>query len=322
MKSFEQPRPKALSLNGLLEVASALVGLATLAGFLGKCWWIFELTTHFRPHLAVVAGIFAVLWAIKRRWRWTMFTGATAAINIGLVLALFWPPKQTATGQGTHLRLVSVNLHASNTHTELALEFLKRMDADVVLLMEVNERWMKALTPLRDRYPEVIAELREDDFGIALLSRVAATNSQVIYPGEAEVPSISTTLLVGGQAVRLLGTHPLPPGSAEYANGRNQQLREIAALARKANEPMIVLGDLNVTPWSPFFTELLRAGGLQNTSQGRGLFASWPADLPLGRIPIDHCLITPNLKVRDKQTGPQIGSDHLPLIVELEVPKP
>jgi len=322
LKLFEQPRQKALSLNGLLEVVSGVTGLATLAGFFGKLWWLPELTTHFRPHLAVAAGIIAVVWVIKRFWRWAIFSGAVTGINALVVLRLFWPAGQSAAGAGQHLRLVSVNLHASNPRTELALEFLKKTDADVVLLMEVNQHWMEALNSLRDRYPEILAEPREDDFGIALLNRVAATNSQVIYLGEAEVPSISTTLLLNGQAVRLLGTHPLPPGSAEYAKERNEQLREIAALARQSDEPIIVLGDLNATPWSPCFSELLREGGLLNTSQGRGLYASWPAGLPLMRIPIDHCLISPNLKVLDKQMGPQIGSDHLPLMVELEVLKP
>lgn len=76
---------------------------------------------------------------------------------------------------------------------------------------------------------------------------------------------------------------------------------------------------MNVTPWSPVFSDLLREGGLLNTSQGHGLFGSWPAWLPAGRIPIDHCLVTPDWQVDSKRLGPDIGSDHLPVMVDLRL---
>ncbi|MBC8097513.1 MAG: endonuclease/exonuclease/phosphatase family protein [Akkermansiaceae bacterium] len=299
-----------------------LCGVVTLTGFLGKLWWLLELTSHFPLHLAVASALFTGIWALKRRWRWTIFSGAVTAVNALLVLALFWPVNQSAPAAGQRLRLVAVNVHTANLRTELVLDFLQKTDADVVLLMEVNQRWMDALSSLSNRYPEIIAEARSDNFGIAMLNRVAATNSAVIYLGEAEVPSIRTTLLINGQTVTLLGTHPLPPGSAEYASLRNDQLRQITAAVRESSAPTILLGDLNATPWSPYFQELLRASGLRNTSQGRGLYGSWPAGLPVGRIPLDHCLVSPSIHVVDKHLGPQVGSDHLPVVVDLQIPTP
>lgn len=294
--------------------------VATLTGFLGKLWWLFELTTHFPLHLAVASAVFTCLWAIRRRWRWAIFSGVVTAINASLVLAVLLPVHQTTVASGHRLRLVTVNVHTANPRTDLVLDFLQKIDADVVLLIEVSQHWMDAMASLSNRYPEIIAEPRSDNFGIALLNRVASTNSAVIYLGEAEVPSIRTELLINGQIVTLLGTHPLPPGSAEYSRLRNDQLRELAAEVRKSSAPTILLGDLNVTPWSPYFRELLRASGLRNTSQGRGLHGSWPAGLLIGRIPLDHCLISPSLRVNDRQLGPQVGSDHLPVVIDLQIP--
>lgn len=309
-------------MNGFLEIGSILCGVATLTGFLGKLWWLLELTSHFPLHLVIASALFTGIWALKRRWRWAIFSGAVTAVNAMLVLALFWSVNQSAPAAGQRLRLMAVNVHTANLRSDLVLDFLQKIDADVVLLMEVNQRWMDALSTLSNRYPEIIAEPRSDNFGIALLNRVAATNSAVIYLGEAELPSIRTTLLITGQTVTLLGTHPLPPGSAEYSRLRNDQLRAIAAHVRESTAPTIVLGDLNATPWSPYFRELLRVSGLRNTSQGRGLYASWPAGLPVGRIPLDHCLISPNLHVMDKRLGPQVGSDHLPVVIDLQIPAP
>lgn len=248
--------------------------------------------------------------------------GAGAAVNAVLVLSLLWPRAETVATAGPRLRLVATNVHTANERSDLVLEFLRRTDADVILLMEVNERWMNALKSLRTNYPQVIAKPREDNFGIAVFSRLPLTNSEVVEFGKAEVPSIAATVAVGGQNVFLLGTHPLPTGSAEYARLRNEQFREIAAHVRRCAMPAIVLGNLNSTPWSPYFNELLRDSRLKNTSQGRGLFGSWPAWLPFARISLDHCLVSASIRVIKKHLGPHIGSDHLPVVIEIQIPIP
>jgi endonuclease/exonuclease/phosphatase (EEP) superfamily protein YafD len=316
-----QPLPPSARLTvwGQLEVGVVLVCLATVTGFLGRLWWIFELTSHFRLHLALALGALAILWAIKRRWRLTAVCGVAAAVNAGLVSFLLWPADNPEATASPRLRLVALNVHTANQRSDLVLEFLRRADADVLLLMEVNERWLNALGSLRANYPHVIAESREDNFGIALFSRLPLTNMAVVEFGKAELPSITATIAVGGQGIFLLGTHPLPPGSAENAQLRNEQLRDMAAHVRRQTMPAIVLGDLNCTPWSPYFCELLRESGLKNSSQGRGLFGSWPAWLPCAKISLDHCLVAPSIHVSNKQLGPQVGSDHLPLVIDLQI---
>lgn len=303
-----------------MEVCAAGLALATFTAFLSRLWWVLELTSHFRPHLAVSLAALTVFWMFKRRWRMATVCGVCAMINATLVLALLWPNGKTAASAGMQLRLVTVNVHTPNARTDRVLEFLRTVDADVILLMEVDKRWMTALEPLHTQYPQVIAEPREDNFGIVMFSRVASTNGAVIHLGNTDVPSIGTTLLIGGQQIFVLGTHSLPPGDAAYARMRNEQLREIAAELRRRSTPAILLGDLNTTPWSPYFAELLRSSGLRNSSQGRGLHGSWPAWMPWGRIPLDHCLVSPGLNVLGKSIGPNVGSDHLPVVIELQLP--
>ena len=314
------PRSSRLTVWGLFEIAAVLAVLATLTGFLGRIWWIFELTSHFRLHLAVALGALGLVWAGKRRWRMSALCGVGAVVNAVLVLWLLWPAAESAATLGPRLRLVAINVQTSNERSDLVLNFLRDADADVILLMEVNQRWLDALASLRTNYPHIVAEPREDNFGIALFSRVSCTNSEVVEFGEAELPSIAATLEVEGQNVFLLGTHPLPPGSADNARLRNEQFREIAARVRRCATPAILLGDLNCTPWSPCFNDLLRDSGLKNTAQGRGLFGSWPAWLPWGRIPLDHCLVSASITVRNRRLGPRVGGDHLPVVLEVEVP--
>lgn len=315
----EPRRPSALTLSGLLEVTGLVLCLATLTGFLGRLWWLLELTCHFRAQFVVALGVLTLVWLVKRTWRHAAVCGVCAAVNLALVLSLVWPTDAGVSSGGARLRLVAINVDTANERSDLVLNYLRAADADVVLLMEVNERWMRALEPLTITHSKVIAEPREDNFGIALFSRRPLTNGTVVEFGSAGVPSITANVSVGEQEVLLLGTHPLPPGTSEYARLRNEQLREIAAAVRDRREPVVLFGDLNVTPWSPYFRELLRGSRLRNTSQGRGLFASWPAKLPPARIPLDHCLVSASVQVVDKHLGPQVGGDHLPVLVEFQL---
>jgi endonuclease/exonuclease/phosphatase (EEP) superfamily protein YafD len=58
-----------------------------------------------------------------------------------------------------------------------------------------------------------------------------------------------------------------------------------------------------------------------NVRDGFGLLPSWPTFLFFKwlMLPLDHCLVSNDIRVADARTGEPIGSDHLPLIVEIEL---
>jgi endonuclease/exonuclease/phosphatase family metal-dependent hydrolase len=103
---------------------------------------------------------------------------------------------------------------------------------------------------------------------------------------------------------------------------RNQELAQLADLARNAPTPVVVLGDLNVTAFSPVFVELLARSGLHDCAAGQGLNTTWPAQFPPLYLQIDHCLADPGIGVLGLRSGPWVGSDHFPLEVELALPQP
>ncbi len=71
------------------------------------------------------------------------------------------------------------------------------------------------------------------------------------------------------------------------------------------------------TPWSPHFRRLLRDSELRDVARGRGLSPTWyPTPLPLG-IPIDHVLVSDEIGVAQREVGPDLGSDHRAVRVEL-----
>jgi endonuclease/exonuclease/phosphatase (EEP) superfamily protein YafD len=117
----------------------------------------------------------------------------------------------------------------------------------------------------------------------------------------------------------VVASHPVPPISATNTSLRNQQVMELSRFLAGTEGPTILMADLNMTPWSPTFETLLDQSGLHNTGLGWGLQATWPAGVFLLRVPIDHVLVSPGVMVLNRMIGPHLGSDHLPVIIDLLV---
>lgn len=88
-----------------------------------------------------------------------------------------------------------------------------------------------------------------------------------------------------------------------------------------------MLGDLNITMWSPYYRKFMKQTNLKNSRQGFGILPTWPTKniysllppqlSPLFSIPIDYCLISPEFKVMSIYTINDTGSDHRALIINL-----
>jgi len=161
---------------------------------------------------------------------------------------------------------------------------------------------------------------RFDNFGIAVYSAIPLRNTDIKSFTEYDIPSIFAEVQWQGQTVSIIATHPLPPINAEYFKSRNQQLLELEKVISSTNTIHAVIGDLNTTMWSPYYRKFIRQTGLKNARSGFGILPTWPQGAPMLQIPLDHCLISPEINVLKIRTGGDIGSDHRPLIIDLVIP--
>ncbi len=305
---------------GLLSVATVLACVATLAGLLGRVSWLLELASHFRVQYLCVLLLGGAAFAVRRKW-WSLgFTAGFAVVNLFLVLPLYLGPAPPA-GAGPDLRALLINVNVANRQYETVAEYIASASPDVIVLLEVNENWLSQLGALREEYPFWIQAPRRGNFGIALLSRLPVTGAIRVI-GDVPVPSIAAQVDVHGRRLRLVAIHVLPPAGAANAACRRHQLRALGELAGSWSDAVVVLGDLNCTPWSPLFRDLLREGKLMDGRKGYGIKPSWPAGLPLLWIPIDQCLVSDRIEVKSFTVGPDVGSDHYPVLVELSLPPP
>lgn len=301
----------------LVAATGAVACLATVAGFFGRFWWVLDLAAHFRVQYLLFLASLALCLAFARRFRVSAALAGFAAVNLVLVAPLYLGKPAVPTDETQALRAVLINVNTANTQYERVTDFLSETDADFVVIEEINATWLEQLRELRTSYPHVEAHAREDNFGIALFSKHPFVQSGALYIGDTGVPSVFGQCEVGGKRLFVLGTHPLPPTGAGYSQARNNQLAEIPRFLESVSCPILLLGDLNVTPWCRSFRKLLRDTSLKDSAKGWGVQPTWPTFFFPLRIPIDHCLLSPELTVTSRRVGPYLGSDHYPVIIDI-----
>ena len=306
-------RPEFLWLLGLLCLASVLALLAPLG-------WPFELFAHFRVQYAAAAVLLAA-WFVWRRRRW--------AVVLSLALAAWhaWPGAErllaapvTAGCDGPAFSVVTANVQFSNEDHDAFLAWLDAHPADLVVVQEVTAAWAQVLVP-RPAYPHYELLSREDPYGIAVLSRWPLESvSQVDLAGDG-LPSLAGLVQVNGQPVRFFALHTHWPVLPELARARDASLQAAARLARSESVPVVLLGDLNLTPDAPAFHRLVDESGLRDVMQGRGWRPTWLAGFWPLALRIDHVFASPGLCVEQAEVGPDVGSDHRPVFARLALPR-
>jgi len=220
------------------------------------------------------------------------------------------------------LTILQYNVHSANQNYQALIDYVGKYKPDVLCLEEYNSAWHKGLSSLRNVYPYQIVRARDDNFGVAIYSRHPIQNGAILPLGTAGVPSAYCQLELNGKHWSILATHPLPPTTGASYELRNDQFQALAAFVKAdKGDSFILAGDLNCAPWSAHCINLLSASGLKDTRLGFGIGESWPVNCPVLRIPIDHVFVSKNVKTKVRRVEPSLGSDHLPVYVELTANK-
>ncbi|MCW5773555.1 MAG: endonuclease/exonuclease/phosphatase family protein [Rhodospirillaceae bacterium] len=320
-------RFKLLALVALYVGIAALV-VGTVAAEFGDRWWVADLFAHFRYHYALCAALLAlVAIAIGRR--------GMAAAALCLVVPQIWavaaPPRTAAVSDAppaARLRVMSVNVLVSNPRDDDVAAAVERADPDIVVLQEVSEDWDTTIARLARRLPHVApTDWRNRDRRLdnVLLTRFPIVESRVVYPPDPRYsfPHVEAILLIHGRRVKVLGVHPPLPKGPTLTAMRQSHLDFYARTAAATRDPLLIVGDFNLTPYSPRFRRLLRNGGLGYVHLGWSWPATWPSESRgayqrhVRGFPIDHILTSRHFAVVAARTLPDVGSDHYPLLADL-----
>ncbi|MBD2020149.1 endonuclease/exonuclease/phosphatase family protein [Leptolyngbya sp. FACHB-36] len=329
----------------MLKLASSIVGsigvLLALSGLLlvslgSYVAWGFpwELLSHFRVQYFVASVLLCLaslaLWRVGWLRPKALLLLAFVLVGLNAVEVVPWylPHSQqiskVAIKQAalTSVRILVANVNGNNDRYAPTIQMVRDEKPDVALFIEMNPDWVNELNAgLSDLLPY---RLPGQSGGLLLMSRQPLSQVQVNPPLDASLP---TLLQIGGKPVQFIGTHPIVPVRRTLFHRRNQQLDKLSRYVKTLDAPTIVIGDFNLTPWSPYYRRFIQQTRLHNASLGFGVLPTYPSPstlvktpkwlIPLVRIPIDHCLVSKQVRVSTLRTISHGNADHAAVVAEL-----
>lgn len=303
----------------LVAAALVLLGLASLAALAAPFGWAFELFAHFRLQYLAAALLLAALLAWQRR-------PALAAAALLLALWHGLPLVEragttTAVCDGPAFTVVTANVRYRNRDHARFVEWLRAHPADLVVVQEVTAEWAEILAS-QAAYPYRYLLSRPDPYGIGVLSRWPLESVTPVDLAGDGLPSLTGIAVIEGRPLRFVGLHTHWPVLPALARARDLSLERTAALVRDESLPVLVLGDLNLTPYAPAFARLLEQARLRDALAGPRWQPTWWAGFWPLALRIDHVLVSRGLCVEHAAVAEAIGSDHRPVVVRLRVGSP
>ena len=306
--------------QGVLGFGVVTVGVvatvATILGFFGSAWWLFDFFANLRVHLVVVLLIVALAYALLFSKTMGLIFVAVALVNALVILPLYTDSPAAAASPEEGITIVSFNVAQRASLRDATFGWLDTVDADLVLLSEATDEWVAA-GEYADRYSSHVEIPPDRTFGITVYSDASVT-AELVRASSARDYAVRIETAVGDQPIVVYAVQLRPATNATSASLRDEYLTDVARMVKGETLPTVVVGGLEASPWSHAFRSLESEAELTNSLRGYGIQATWPADRwALFGIPMDHLLHSSELTTVDRYVGPSLGVDHRPIVVRL-----
>jgi endonuclease/exonuclease/phosphatase (EEP) superfamily protein YafD len=301
----------------IIKLAVLVLLALTIVGFFGAVHRFFEYACSFRLQYFWISILIALLFLTRRYWKWLALTLICFAINATQILPLYSFDHYSSEKKQKPLKLISMNVNFRNKNSKPILNFMNTSDADVIAVQEATRFWLNQFESLKPKYPHRRYQENRNNHGLVILSQIPF---QKVQSSNFDVPFINATLKLPEKPISIVTIHFFTPMTEWMFKNRNFEFLELGSIVNSGQNSMIVAGDFNASTWSPTYQAFVRKTHLNDARVGFGVFPTFPTNLPLIMIPIDQCLVSSDLKILDFHSGPNIGSDHLPVIVEVAFP--
>jgi endonuclease/exonuclease/phosphatase (EEP) superfamily protein YafD len=289
----------------LLLAATLWPMIGIMLAQLSAWTWYGELASHWTVHGAVALLPAMVVFRRDTRWGRLLFILLVLAVLPWVQAA--WAPR--AILDGTPIAQASVataNVQFFNTDRAATQAVISALESDLVALQEVTST-DETLLRAHPRWPFQVWTGKADVTKVALLSRRRIVTHRIHDFDGASV--IEALVDLGESPLRVFVIHPMAPVDPELTARRDRQL---AMLARELEgdrhpEPVLVLGDFNLTTGTPMWRTFTGFTGLRRAPGSSP--ATWPAILGPFGITIDHMLAR-GAALGAVTVFPIPGSDH------------
>lgn len=307
--------------KAIATLAALLVAALNVAVFPGGVYWPpLDMLASFAPALLVFAIAAVVFTWRAKAPRYAVVSAAiaaslpAAAIGIDLAGAINIPERQTA----SKLKVMTINVWSRNRTLEAVEKLIESERPNVLFIQEASSKnFRNFLQRIGTLYA---THLSNDPVNCA--THVFSSFSLVRQDNEwAYCDFVSAQLALpnelGGGSLRVASVHLSRSSSWQPAVVQT-------ALSQSARASLIVGGDFNRTPWSWSLRNLDQIPGLDRRTHG---LPTWPTPArfedtwlttPFPILPIDHIFASNDWRTSRVRLGPDVGSDHYPVIVEMQ----
>jgi len=322
----------------VLPILTALLGCVVAASYAGGIEPWLDLTSHFRLVYFVLAMLLVVIASTTGRRAHRICRGILLVIaaSQGAALASFYTKDASVGSIAIRMpservvRLLQFNVWGRNSTPSRVVDVIVAERPDIASLQEVA--W-----PILDRleqrgYRVAATDLRRGETDSKGCAIVVARNGDLRFVGERRVRPfrwrgqtfLAVEIELGSQRFELVCAHLPPPNHEKNRAKRPHYLAAFVDFLQAARGEVVFAGDLNTTPFSAEWEVILR-DHVVSAADGFGYQPTWPVAgwrVPF-RIPIDHVLVSPGLRVeRFEVLEDSAGSDHFPVRCDLSFASP
>lgn len=326
-------------------ISSFVVILLSWFAYFFPRYYISELMLSFLPYIIALLFVgLALSWVYTRRVirakksegtfpRYQGF-GGLFMVCFGVLFLLyssqfthFYMNKQVTPVSTTgDLKVLFANIHKDNTDYTWIENLIVQKNPDIILFVEFAGHHADNLKLfLQKNYPYTNSTTRSKTFvGSTVFSKKKIENRADDFPqGMWRYGYFS--LSWGWKDYYFYLVHTSSPDSYAHFLMRNEQL---VALERdftlhektRENDKVIVVGDMNITPWSAYYQDMKEvfSGRLTNATQQFPILFTWKLfALPFLQAHIDHLRVSSGVHVNSLQRIVLPGSDHKWFLMQL-----
>lgn len=286
----------------------------TILGYFSKFNFLFDICSQFRMQYLLFGLILLVYWIIRKHKN--ILSLLIVCIVILNLISVLGSLKFNDVTKKQGFKIEIINLLTKNKKYNAVRKEINDKSPDILVIQELDDKWSEELQAVKENYPFIYEISRQDNFGIALYSKIHITEIRKFFVGTLDVPAISAFCDYEGKVFEIICIHTTPPTNQTYFKNTQKITQDLADYIAENGHNAIIAGDFNTSHYSYNYKNFIKTSKMQDLSS---IFhPTWSAFwlFPF-RITLDHLFVTKSFAVRDYAVGNNIGSDHLPIWAEI-----
>lgn len=286
----------------------------TILGYFSKFNFLFDICSQFRMQY-LIFGLILLVYCIIRKHK-NILSLLIVCIVILNLISVLGSLKFNDVTKKQGFKIEIINLLTKNNKYNAVRKEINDKSPDILVIQELDDKWSEELQAVKENYPFIYEISRQDNFGIALYSKIHITEIRKFFVGTLDVPAISAFCDYEGKVFEIICIHTTPPTNQTYFKNTQKITQDLADYIAENGHNAIIAGDFNTSHYSYNYKNFIKTSKMQDLSS---IFhPTWPTFwlFPF-RITLDHIFVTKSFAVRDYAVGNNIGSDHLPIWAEI-----